>query len=168
MKLKIIAFSLIAMTFIGCGKSAFMMMDKTPEYQKALQFTEQKELRNYFETLAIVRVTYLSALEPKKYGNVPTFFVGLNIKNDFLRNKKGINNPLFSLMSNNTEITEIEEVTIEHPLYKSMPVMNRWSRYYKITFIGNPLLETMNVKFEHKASKENIVFTFNPLENFQH
>jgi hypothetical protein len=163
MKQKILAFFVITLFISGCGNSAFMMLDKSPAYQKALHYTQQKELRNYLHTLAIMRVTYLSPLNEKLYGENPTFFVGINIKNDFARKKKGIYNPLFDFTANNTKMIDIEEVIAEHPLYKEMPVINRWSRYYKITFIGDPQTAIMNLKYMHKQSNESVVFTFDAL-----
>ena len=118
----------------GCGRPAFLVFDRNSAYQEALGFTREGEVRNYFETKALVTATYMNPLDGERFKDGEFFFVGLYIDDDFEGEKGGLNNPFFRLTLNGEIPLEYYEVEEEDPMLKTMPLVNRWSRYYVVRF----------------------------------
>ena len=60
----------------GCGRPAFLVFDRNSAYQEALGFTREGEVRNYFETKALVTATYMNPLDGERFKDGEFFFVG--------------------------------------------------------------------------------------------
>lgn len=118
----------------GCGRPAFLVFDRNSAYQEALVHTREGEVRNYFETKALITATYMNPLDGERFKDGEFFFVGLYIDDDFEGEKGGLNNPFFRLSLNGEGPLEYYEVEEEDPMLKTMPLVNRWSRYYVVRF----------------------------------
>ena len=119
----------------GCGTSALNVFTANRVYQDALPYTKKGEIRNNTELLAIMTATYLNATGDAADGNREEFLVGLYLTNDLPKSRGGLNNPSYHLTPNGADANSSVEVTHEsEPLLHSLPLVNRWSRYYRVTF----------------------------------
>lgn len=144
--------------FFGCGKSALVMFDKDEDFQKALQYTEEKQLKNYFQTLAIFRATHLNQVYPQKYNDKEYFFVGIYIQDDMKKEKSKINNPQYALTLNGNKFLSYEEVDENNVLHKTMPFVNRWTAYYVVAFDKQ---ESNEMTLEYKKdTNQSVSFVF--------
>lgn len=142
----------------GCGNSALLMLDKNENFKKALDNTKKQQLKDQTETLAIFRATYLNPIYPDKYRDREYFFVGIHIQNDMNNDQAGINNPLYNLTLNDQNLSGYEEVDDTHELYKSMPLVERWTHYYIVQFDDNA---TGNLNLVYKKdTKQSLKFTY--------
>ncbi|MDH5464343.1 MAG: hypothetical protein OEW60_01870, partial [Thiovulaceae bacterium] len=100
------------------------------------------------ETKAIIHAIYLNRVDAKLYSDGEYFFIGTYIENDFQdKDKRGLYNKAFTLKLNNEIALVAEELSEDHILRKSMPLVSRWNRYYRVKFKqikGNKLVMTFD------------------------
>ena len=77
-----------AVFFAGCGKSSFVMLDKDKHYKETLEFTQKKQLKNYLQTVAVFRATYLNKVYPQEYKDDEYFLLEFTFQM-ILKKKKG-------------------------------------------------------------------------------
>lgn len=143
----------------GCGQSALLTLGKDEKYNTILTQTQKKQLTDSATTLGLFRTTYLNPLYPDEYRGKEYFFIGLYLQDDFKRDKGGLNNPHYSLTMNGQSYAEAMELEKSDPLYKQMPLTERWIRYYLVSFEDNSSAARMNVTLK-KDSGESLSFTF--------
>jgi len=158
----IIKYTLITLTVLlisGCGHSSFVMLDKDKNYKEALQYTKKKQLKNYLDTLAIFRATYLNLVYPNKYKDHEYFFIGVYIPND-IKKSTGLDNPLFLLTLNNQKPLKVTKLTPKKDaLIKKMPLTNRWTNYYIVEF-NSTKEQVLNITYTHLDTNNSISFKF--------
>jgi len=148
-----------AVFFAGCGKSSFVMLDKDKHYKETLEFTQKKQLKNYLQTVAVFRATYLNKVYPQDYKDNEYFFIGVYIPDD-IKKKKGLLNPLFELLLNGKEPLKITELKHNSSsLIKKMPLTNRWTKYYIVEF---EKIDEYNLllTYTHLPSAKGVEFLF--------
>lgn len=142
----------------GCGNSALLTLGKDEKFKTSVENTQKKQLRSYFETLAIFRATYLNPVFPEEYNDKQYFFIGIYIQNDMKRKKAGLNNPQFTLSLNDQNATSVTELDENSVLYKRMPLVERWAHYYVIGFDDN-VSDNLEITYK-KDTNESLKFTF--------
>lgn len=136
------------MLFAGCGRSAFFGFTNSTTYKEALDHTKKGEINDKFETKALISASYLSLIYPndERYSKTESFLVGLYIANDYEDNKAGINNPSYKLTLNDKPFVASTLLNKDDPLLKSMPLINRWSKYYIVEFeLSNTSAQTLTL-----------------------
>jgi len=145
--------------FSGCGQSALLMLDKDEKYHETLTHTQKKQLIDTQNaTQALLRATYLNPIYPEQYQDRESFFVGIYIQDDHKGTSGGLNHPLYTLKLNGQPPMETTELEKNDALYKRMPLTERWSRYYLVSFNeSNATKLELTLK---KASGESLTFTY--------
>ncbi|MDD3465790.1 MAG: hypothetical protein PHE67_01480 [Campylobacterales bacterium] len=167
-----------ALAFGGCASyNAFDMFKKDEGYEKALLNTKNAQLSNSFETKIKLTATYLNPLFPQTYKDAEYFFVGVFIPQDYDdSNKAGLFNKDYNLTIKTKEIKEstlgaplkpaqylpavkIEEIVKkdESELYKKMPHVDNWSRYYVVSFPKQEGNEAVTLKLQSAIFGESLV-----------
>lgn len=128
---KKIQFSLLSITtailFTACNQSATSVLKKDPIYAQNLQYTKIGKIIENKEVKALVNITYLNSVEPKKYNNgKQNFLVGTYATNDF--------NAGYTLKMNGQVVENIQEVDIKSDMYKNIAFRNSWSKYQILTY----------------------------------
>jgi len=156
-----LALFLWAIWFInGCGQSAYLVFTKDESKTEAIHYTQRGEVRDYFETLALMRATYLNPLDPAKYQGDEYFFVGLYIPDDFPDdNRSGIQNPLYRLSLNGDAPTAYRTLDESDILLKTMPMVTRWHHYYLVSFPAQEHNNTLILTLEKvNVQKGSVAF----------
>ena len=143
----------------GCGQSALLMLDKDEKYNTILARTHKKQLTDNATTLGLFRATYLNPLYPDEYRGKEYFFIGLYLQDDFKQDKGGLNNPHYSIRMNGQGYAEAMKLEKSDPLYKQMPLTERWIRYYLVSFEDNTSTARLNLTLK-KDSGESLSFSF--------
>ena len=150
---------LISALFFGCGKSSFVMLDKNKNYKEALEYTQKQQLKNYLDTVAVFRVTYLNKVYPKDYKDKEYFFVGIYLPDD-IKKKEGLFNPLFKLALNDKTSFKATELKYgSSTLIKLMPLTNRWTKYYVVEFEKDDE-EKLVLTYTYLPTAKNVEFLF--------
>lgn len=133
-----IVLSALALLLAGCSTPDNVIPDEVlsrdQQYEQALLFTKRAQLIQSFETKAAVTATLLNGAEPKRYSEEESlvFFVGLLLPGYRL------DEPLpegYALRLNGNKPVKLTPVDRKDPLLLTMPLVNRWSRYYLATFV---------------------------------
>jgi len=141
---------ILLLIFTGCVNPNYDgLFDTNNINQKAINYTQKGGLFNELETKAIITATYLNKVDDK-FNDADTFLVGIFIDDDFDDDKIGLKNPLYKLEMNNKNYLSIEDVDKNDILLKTMPLVNRWAKYYIVKF---SISKDINLKlqFSHKA-----------------
>jgi len=154
----LVAITVSVWIFTGCGNSVLLMLDKDKTFKPSLDNTQKQQLKNGQTTLAIFRATYLNPIYPDAYHDKEYFFVGIHIQDDLKEGSSGINNPHYTLTLNDHNATAVEPVGETDKLYKSMPMVERWARYYVVGFDDNSTGK-LNLVYK-KDTKQSVKFTF--------
>ncbi len=142
----------------GCGDSALLMLDKDPNFKKSLDLTQKKQFKIEGKTLAIVRATYLNPIYPEHYRDYQYFFVGIHIQDDMKNDFAGINNPHYNLTMNDHNMTGYDMIDESEPLYRHMPLVERWTHYYVVAFDDNSSAK-LDLVYK-KDTNESLKFSF--------
>jgi hypothetical protein len=135
------------------------MLDKNKNYKEALEFTQKKQLKNYLQTMAVFRATYLNKIYPQVYENNESFFVGVYIPND-IKKKEGLDNPLFELLLNDKKPINVTRLKYDSSaLIKQMPLINRWTKYYIVEFEKDDE-EKLALTYTYLPTAKNVEFLF--------
>ncbi len=153
MFLKIIFSTLFLLSIFGCSNREFnQIFSEDRLYSDVLVETKKSEIVKELHTEAVIVATYLNNLFSDYSGGGEHFFVGVLIDKDFDdENKSGLFNPFYKLKLNDKEAISISKVNSESELYKKMPNISRWLKYYIVTFDGVGE-SRMKLNFEHKES----------------
>ncbi|GHV07793.1 hypothetical protein AGMMS50229_15180 [Campylobacterota bacterium] len=151
---------LIVALLAGCsGRSAFFDFTGSTAYAQALPYTKRGEISDRFDSKALITASYLNMIYPQKYTEeAEYFFVGLYIANDYAKDKAGINNPQYSLTLNGAKYLSAKEIDKNDELVKLMPMVNRWSRYYLVTFA--PSTEVMQLSLDEYDTNRSVSLAF--------
>jgi hypothetical protein len=152
---------LIALSLIGCGRSAFFDFTGSAAYAEALPHTKRGEIVDRFESKALISASYLNAIYPNnaEYNATETFLIGLYIANDFsAKNKSGLNNPNYSLTLNGARRISAEVVDKNNALLKLMPLVNRWNKYYIVRFAVTPA--PLNLTLSESDTNQSATISF--------
>jgi len=121
---------LFLIALVGCSNKneIFKIFQKDRIYEKALVFTKENQLIRSLETKATMAATLLNEVFPKRfrYDKGISFFIGVisDIPLDLSKN----------ITLNRKTPIDVESVEENSTLYKIMPIVNRWSSYYIVTF----------------------------------
>ncbi|WP_353662779.1 hypothetical protein [Hydrogenimonas sp. SS33] len=133
--LRTVAFFLFAALFLttGCSTKNEVTELFTPDkiYEKALVYTRQEQIVRDLETKAAIDATLLNEVFPREYpyDKGVFFFVGIVTDLDKEDFKKG-----YHITLNGMKPVKIEKVKESDDLYKLMPNVNSWGRYFVVTF----------------------------------
>lgn len=152
---KKIQFSLLTLVsvtiFTACNQSATSVLKKDPIYAQNLQYTKIGKIIENKEVKALVNITYLNSVEPKKYNNGKQhFLVGTYTTNDF--------NEGYTLKMNGQALENIEEVDRNSEIYKNIAFRNGWSKYQIISY--NDTKETTISLFYSDLNNNGTIVTF--------
>lgn len=143
----------------GCGNSILLTLGKDPDFKKTLDHTKKQQFKENNQTVAIFRATYLNPIYPDRYDEEQQhFFIGIHIEDDLPQPKAGIRNPHYRLSMNDLNASRYDEIKEDDPLYKSMPLVERWTRYYVVTFDDNSS-KKLNLLYK-KDTNESLKFSF--------
>jgi len=143
----------------GCGNSALLMLDKDEHFKSSLDLTHKQQLKNKAgETLGLFRATYLNPIYPDEYSDLQYFFVGIHLQDDLAAPQAGIHNPHYRLSMNDLNVSRIEDVSENDPLYKRMPLVERWTHYYVVAFDDNASAK-LGLLYK-KDTNESLKFSF--------
>lgn len=142
MAFRAIAFAFLTFIFGGCASyNAFDMFKKDEFYERALVVTKNAQIISSFETKAKISATHLNSLYPERYSDADYFFVGVYIPDDYDKSQSaGLFNKEYVLSVKRHDgfvaPLKIEEIVKkeESELYKKMPHVDSWSRYYVVSF----------------------------------
>ena len=100
-------------------------------YEKALVFTREDQIVRELETKAAVTATLLNEVFPDRfsYKEGIFFFVGIVTELDVEHVKKN-----YHIRLNGMEPLTIKKVEKSEDLYKLMPNVNRWGKYFLVKF----------------------------------
>ena len=148
--------------FTGCSKTtAFDFFSTDEYYEKAISNMQKVSLMQEMETKALLHAIYLNNVDSKLYNDGEYFYVALHIigasQDD---NKSGLSNPSYSLKmvesvdldvldiqsykskdTNETKVKLVEHLPLvieplepKDTLRSSMPIKNKWNKYYIVKF----------------------------------
>ncbi len=177
MKLLSLKIILLALLLSGCAtQSAFKVFktdtysnafnkvfDSKKVYQDTLQYTQKDDiLNNKQEVEAILNVTYLNPTSNAwDNANIHSFIVGLFIVNDNESSSNNfINNPNYELSINNVVPSNIKLVDSHMNIRGSIPLENRWAKYYLIQIKQNEIDikdNKLTIRFSDKINKDATV-----------
>ncbi|MBL6970438.1 MAG: hypothetical protein ISR68_03480 [Campylobacterales bacterium] len=177
MKLLSLQIILLTVLFNGCAtQSAFnvfktdtysnafnKVFDSRKIYQDTLQYTKKDDiLNNKQEVEAILNVTYLNPTSNAwDNADVHSFIVGLFIVNDNESSSNNfINNPNYELSINNVVPSDIKLVDSNMNIRGSIPLENKWAKYYLIKIKQNEIDikdNKLTIKFSDRINKDAIV-----------
>ncbi len=120
----------------GCGARHTMhYFEKDNYFERAMNNMQTGTMVQSLETKAILHAIYLNHVDPKLYNDGEYFFIGTYIADDFRDpSKQGLFNELFWLKLNGLVPLKIEELEEDNVLRKSMPLVSRWNRYFRVKF----------------------------------
>jgi hypothetical protein len=145
----IFLFLLLFFIFTGC-QNAFNVFNKNgTNYEKGLQYTKVKAIIYKNQTKAIINITYLNLVDTKKWDNeYQNFLVGIYISEDNeLKNTQYINNTRYKLTINDISFTKYKELKKDDKLYKSIPLLNPWAKYYVMSIYKNKKNKNIVLKY---------------------
>ena len=122
------------MVFLGgCGPKGEVSGLFEPDriYEKALVYTREDQVVRGLETKAAISATLLNEIFPDRYvyGDGIYFFVGIVTELEIEDFKKN-----YHIRLNGEEAVSIEKVQKSDDLYKLMPNVNRWGKYFLVKF----------------------------------
>ena len=130
---RLFALILTLLALGGCSDKNEIVQLLTPDrlYEKALLYTREDQIVEGLETKAAVSATLLNELFPDRYPYQEGvfFFVGIVTQlgvEDFKKN--------YHIILNGKEPLTITPVSTTDDLYKMMPNVNRWGRYFVVKF----------------------------------
>lgn len=162
--LLIFSFSSLFFILTGC-QSALNVFDKSgTNYEKGLQHTKVKAIIYKDQTKAIINITYLNSVDAKKWDNdYQNFLVGIYISEDNeLKNTQYIHNTRYKLTKNNVGFTKYKELQKDDKLYKSIPLLNPWAKYYLMSIYKNKENTDKNIVLKYE--NPNFGFVLLPFE----
>jgi len=100
-------------------------------YEKALVYTREDQVVRGLETKAAITATLLNEVFPDRYSDDDGtfFFVGIVTELDVEEFKKN-----YHIRLNGMEPLSIEKVQETDDIYKLMPNVNRWGKYFIVKF----------------------------------
>ena len=100
-------------------------------YEKAVAYTREGQIVRELETKAAVSATLLNEIFPKKYpySEGVYFFVGIVSPLEPEEIQKN-----YHIAMNGESPLSIKQIKEEDTLYKLMPNVNRWGKYFVVTF----------------------------------
>ncbi len=132
-KTTIAAILAVVALLAGCSAKNEVTELFTPDriYEKALVYTREDQIVRELETKAAVTATLLNEVFPDRYpdANGTYFFVG--IVTDLTPEEVKKN---YHILLDGRKPLSIEKVNEESALYKLMPNVNRWGKYFLVTF----------------------------------
>lgn len=132
--------------FLGCSsKEQFRaLVNNDTLYTNAIAYTKKATIEKDNQTVAYMTITYLNQLYPLTYSDKEYFLVGINIENApnvlndtfflyLLENE--YDQTLKQTITLNTTPATIEKANLNE--FVNMPLQNRWSSYYLVSFNKN-------------------------------
>jgi len=117
----------------GCSSKNEMTELFQPDriYEKALVYTREDQVVRGLETKAAITATLLNEVFPDRYSydDGIFFFVGIVTELDVEEFKKN-----YHIRLNGMEPLSIEKVKERDDIYKLMPNVNRWGKYFIVKF----------------------------------
>ncbi|WP_456450383.1 hypothetical protein [Hydrogenimonas sp.] len=133
MKTRLIALLLLLLALGGCSSKNEIAEMFTPDriYEKALVYTREDQIVWELETMAAISATLLNEVFPERYPDEKGvyFFVGIVTQLDVEEFKKN-----YHITMNGQKPVSIEKVEPRDDLYKLMPNVNRWGKYFVVQF----------------------------------
>ena len=148
-KYNIIFLLFFAITFTACGQktTALNHFEKDPVSANAIQHTKKRDLIHNNEQKAMFFITYLNKSDKKyKSSDLNSFIVGIHMINS---EKHSLEENNIKVSMNNEDALNIKEVDKESNLIKSIPLKNKWAKYYIIDFKNKKKVYKLNLKFTH-------------------
>ena len=142
----------VTLLFSACSpNSSLKYFEKDNYFERAMNNLRTGTMVQSLETKAILHAIYLNAVDDKAYNDGEYFFVATYIDNDFYDEaKQGLFNPLFWLKLNGVVALHVEELDEDNVLRKSMPLVSRWNRYFRVKFKTVP---TSNLKLTFENAR---------------
>ena len=159
-KFSLLSSIFVSLVFTACSATtAFDNFSTDAYFEKAISNMKKVSLMQDLETKALMHAVYLNNVDTKIYNDGEYFFIALHIIKD-LKNKSGLDNPHYTLKmvetiipkihqiqsykSNDMNVTKTTKVEYkpldivsldeEDDLRLSMPIKNKWSKYYRVKF----------------------------------
>ncbi|MEA3288792.1 MAG: hypothetical protein U9Q04_01315 [Campylobacterota bacterium] len=119
--------TLIGSLFLGCSQSAVSVLEKDPIYAQNLQYTKIEKIEKNNEVEILINTTYLNASMKDHFPKgTQNFLVAIYNTNDAENNG--------DLTLNNQTYLKKAPVEPEDSIYKNIPLINKWAKYYIYTF----------------------------------
>ncbi len=151
--MKKIAFTFVLGTllFTACSpRNPLDHFSKNKHFERAMIGLQIGTLVSQLETKAVLKVIYLNHVYQDRYQENENFFLSLYIANEpYDSDQGGLNHKLYTLKLNDQKALCVTELADSAPLRMEMPITEKWSRYYHVTFAkqeGNDL----NLTLAHK------------------
>jgi hypothetical protein len=136
-KKRFLGLFLVLVVMTGCSEKNEIAEMFTPDriYEKALVYTREDQVVRELETMAAISATLLNEVFPDKYryDDGVYFFVGIVTQLDVEEFKKN-----YHITMNGEKPLSIEKVDERSDLYKLMPNVNRWGKYFVVKFPPTP------------------------------
>jgi hypothetical protein len=137
--------------FSACTqKSAFSVFEEIGSSKIGIDYTKIEHINYKNESRAIINATYLNSLNldnlDKTFEN---FLVGIYISEDNIDESKNyMNNPDYNLTLNLKSYKKIAVLDSNNFLYKKIPLLNPYARYYLVSFEKNGS-DNLNLEYKH-------------------
>lgn len=141
----------------GCSShSATRYFEKSSLYSHALPYTKKSDIIFKNELKIMMNVTYLNPVDEKWDNEFENFIVGVYIVDTASQdNPIDLEDLSFFLSLNERNYVNIEKLTVKHPMFGHLPLMNQWANYYVVKFDKSSKdIATLKV---HTVSNETIV-----------
>ncbi len=157
---KIISFFITIFIIIGCSKTITIdQLDIQKVQELSMINTVKGELANQ-NSKAFILATYLNPIKISKIDDTKENFLISVYVSKQKDEAKSDNNPFYKVFLNDTVLLDdIKRVSIKNKILKIIPIKNRWSEYYILSF---PEQKTKKLKltFENKQhNKVNLIFS---------
>ena len=133
MKTKFLILFLTLLALGGCSAKNDIAEIFTPDriYDRALIYTREDQIIKELETKAAVSATLLNEVFPDRYryDDGVYFFVGIVTQLDAEEFRKN-----YHITMNGEKPLAIEKVSSRDDLYKLIPTVNRWGKYFLVKF----------------------------------
>ncbi len=147
----------------GCSKAPTIdMIDRQKANELSIVNTVKAELKNEHSRV-IILATYLSPIKVKSIDSEKeNFIVSIYVDKKATTTTVG-NNPFYNIyLDENVEPLDITPITFKNRLLKLIPIKNRWSSYYLITFPKQDK-RSLKLTFENeKLQKATLTFSKEP------
>ncbi len=154
------SFFIAVFIIIGCSKNITIdQLDMQKVQELSMTNTREGELSNQNSKIFIL-ATYLNPTKISEIDDGKENFLICVYVSRQKDNAKSDNNPFYKVFLNDTVLsTNVKRVSEKSKILKIIPIKNRWSKYYLLSF-AKQKTKKLKLTFENREHKRvNLIFS---------